>query len=212
MGMTKSVAASKSGMDDKTARKYLELNKLPSECKKEHDWRTRKDTFKNVWAEIKEMLETNSGIEAKTIFEYLQRKNSGEFEDGQLRTLQRRIKIWRATEGKGKEIYFPQKHVPGKLGASDFTRMKELGITIGGEKFEHMMYHFVLTYSNWETGTICFSETYESLSTGIQNALWELGGVPKEHRTDRLTAAVNKECNYFRDCIRRIKSTLWKYK
>lgn len=73
--------------------------------------------------------------------------------------------------------------------------MNELGITIGGQVFEHLVYHFVLTYSNWETGTICFSESYESLSEGIQNALWELGGVPHRHRTDRLSAAVHKECN-----------------
>jgi len=73
--------------------------------------------------------------------------------------------------------------------------MNELGITIAGQAFEHLVYHFVLTYSNWETGTICFSESYESLSEGIQNALWELGGVPQRHRTDRLSAAVHKECN-----------------
>jgi hypothetical protein len=53
------------------------------------------------------------------------------------------------------------------------------------------LYHFVLPYSNWETGTPCFSESFESLSEGLQNALWELGGVPRIHRSDRLTAAVN---------------------
>jgi hypothetical protein len=73
--------------------------------------------------------------------------------------------------------------------------MSELDITIGGQEFKHLVYHFVLTYSNWETGTVCFSESYESLSEGFQNALWELGGVPKKHRTDRLSAAVHKECN-----------------
>jgi hypothetical protein len=70
--------------------------------------------------------------------------------------------------------------------------MDKLGVTIGGERFDHLIYHFVLTYSNWETGTICFSESFESLSQGLQNALWELGGVPEKHRTDRLTTAVNK--------------------
>jgi hypothetical protein len=73
--------------------------------------------------------------------------------------------------------------------------MNKLGITIGRQAFKHLVYHFVLTYSNWETGTICFSESYESLSEGFQNALWELGGVPIKHRTDRLSAAVHKECN-----------------
>jgi Mu transposase, C-terminal domain len=70
--------------------------------------------------------------------------------------------------------------------------MNKLGVTIGGQPFNHLIYHFVLTYSNWETGTICFSESFESLSQGLQNALWELGGVPEKHRTDRLSTAVNK--------------------
>ena len=70
--------------------------------------------------------------------------------------------------------------------------MTKLGITIDGAPFDHMIYHFVLTYSNWEAGTVCFSESFESLSQGLQNALWELGGVPQQHRTDCLTTAVNK--------------------
>ena len=70
--------------------------------------------------------------------------------------------------------------------------MNKLGVTIGGQPFEHLIYHFVLTYSNWETGCICFSESFESLSEGLQNALWELGGVPQMHRTDCLTTAVQK--------------------
>jgi len=71
--------------------------------------------------------------------------------------------------------------------------MDKLGVTIGGVPFDHMVYHFVLTYSNWETGSICFSESFESLSHGLQNALWKLGGVPHRHRTDCLASAVNKE-------------------
>lgn len=186
------IAAMKSGMDEKTARKYRNLGNLPSEVRKEHTWRTRQDPFEKIWHEIKMMLEINPGLEAKTIFEDLQRKNPGRFADGQLRTLQRRIKIWRASEGPSKEVFFTQIHRPGQLGQSDFTHMDKLCITIGGQRFDHLIYHFVLTYSNWQTGTICFSESFESLSQGLQNALWELGGVPEKHRTDRLTTAVNK--------------------
>jgi hypothetical protein len=54
------------------------------------------------------------------------------------------------TEGPAQEVYFGQKHTPGRLCASDFTHMTELGITLGGQTFEHLVYHFVLTYSNWE--------------------------------------------------------------
>ncbi len=186
------IASLKAGMDEKTARKYSRKGKLPSELAQEHTWQTRQDPFKNVWGNIKSMLDVNPGLEGKTLFEDLQLKNPGEFADGQLRTLQRRIKIWRAVEGPAKEVFFTQIHKPGELGQSDFTHMNKLGVTIGGIPFDHMIYHFVLTYSNWETGTICFSESFESLSQGIQNALWKLGGVPQNHRTDCLSTAVNK--------------------
>jgi hypothetical protein len=68
--------------------------------------------------------------------------------------------------------------------------MKELAVTIAGQPFDHLFYHFTLTCSNWETGTICFGESFESLAEGLQNALWELGAVPAEHRTDNLSAAI----------------------
>ena len=196
---TKAIAAAKSGMDPKTARKYERLGQLPSEVKCEHTWRTREDPFADVWPEVRNQLETNPGLEAKTIFEYLQRTYPGRYGDGQLRTLQRRIKTWRALEGPPKEVFFPQEHKPGELCQSDFTWMNQLGITISGQRFNHLIYHFVLPYSNWETGTICFSESFESLSEGLQNALWQLGGVPKRHRTDQLTAAVQNPARDSKD-------------
>lgn len=187
-----SVAAAKSGMSENTARKYLRRRKLPSQCKQMRTWRTRKDPFEDVWDEVKSKMAGNSGFEAKTLFEWLQREYPGRYSDGQLRTLQRRIKQWRGLEGPAKEVYFDQHHTPGQLCESDFTHMTALGITINGSPFNHLIYHFVLTYSNWEIGTVCFSESLESLSTGLQNALWELGGVPVTHRTDKLSAAVQK--------------------
>ena len=189
------IAAAKAGMDEKTARKYRKLGRLPSQLKKEHTWKTRKDPFEEIWFELGQYLEINPGLEAKTLFEFLQRNNPGTFQDGQLRTLQRRVKVWRATEGPPKEVFFPQEHHPGKLCQSDFTHLTKLGITIGRRTFPHLIYHFCLTYSNWETGTICFSESYQALSEGLQNALWELGGVPQMHRTDRLSAAVHQDLN-----------------
>ena len=185
------IAAAKAGMDAKTARKYRRLGRVPSELSAALRWRTRPDPFAEVWAEIRELLEGNAGLEAKTVFEYLQRRYAGCFEDGQLRTLQRRVKSWRATDGPAKEVFFAQQHPPGRLGASDFTHMEELGVTIQGQSFPHLIYHFVLTYSNWEAGTVCYSESFESLCEGLQNAVWELGKVPQRHRTDRLSTAVN---------------------
>lgn len=188
---TQELAAAKAGMDVKTARNYLASGKLPNEDRPERNWRTRRDPFERVRKEIEEQINAHPGLEAKTIFEALQRKYPGEFADGQLRTLQRHLKRWRAMEGPGREVFFTQQHVPGRLGQSDFTHMNELAITIGGQSFPHMLYHFVLTYSNWEDATLCYSESFESLSEGMQNAFWELGGVPQGHRTDRLSTAVN---------------------
>lgn len=186
------LAAEKARMTPKTARKWRDLGQLPSEVERRpRDWQTREDAFAGVWSEVAEQLEVNPGLEAKTLFAWLQRKYPGRFQDGQLRTLQRRVKVWRATEGPAKEVFFAQVHHPGRLGASDFTHMTDLEITIAGQRFEHMLYHFVLTYSNWETVRICYSESFESLSDGLQRALEELGGVPERHRTDRLTAAIN---------------------
>jgi len=189
---TLAAAAAKAGMDEKTARKWRDSEMLPSQSKVEHTWRTRPNPFEDVWEEVRAKLKVNPGFEAKTLFEDLQRRYPGRFSDGQIRSLQRRIKTWRALEGPQKEVFFPQVYSPGVLCESDFTRMGKLEITIQGQFFDHLVYHFVLPYSNWETGTVCFSESFESLSEGLQSALWQLGGVPKAHRTDRLSTAVHK--------------------
>jgi len=185
------IAAAKAGMDAKTARKYLRSGEMPSEARTDRNWRTRPDPFAEVWEEIRGLVDANPGLEAKTIFESLQRRHPGQYSEGQLRTLQRRLKHWRGMEGPGKEVFFSQKHVPGRLGQSDFTHMTALEITLGGQRFPHLLYHFVLPYSNWETVSICYSESFESLSDGLQHALWELGGVPLQHQTDRMSTAVN---------------------
>ena len=194
-GKTLAQSADKATMDEKTARKYRQLGRLPSEVASERTWRTRKDPFAEVWREVHEQLQEASGLEAKTLFVWLQTKYSGQFDDSQLRSFQRGVKRWRATAGPAKEVFFSQVHHPGRLCASDFTHMKSLAVTIGGQPFDHLVYHWVLTYSNWESITICFSESFESLSEGLQNAVWQLGGVPERHRTDRMSLAVNNASN-----------------
>ena len=184
------VAAAKAGMDEKTARKWRRLGHLPSEPREPRQYRTRIDPFAGVWGEVEQLLERDASVEAKTIFDYLCRQHPEQFQEMQLRTLQRRVKRWRAQKGEPREVYFPQVHVPGRQAQSDFTYMNELGVTIAGQPFKHLLYHLTLTYSNWEWGQVCFSESYESLASGVQEALWELGGVPAEHRTDSLSAAV----------------------
>jgi hypothetical protein len=144
---------------------------------------------------VHEQLLEAPGLEAKTLFAWLQTKYPAKFDNSQLRSFQRGVKRWRATAGPAKEVFFSQVHHPGRLCASDFSHMNSLAVTIGGLPFDHIVYHFVLTYSNWESITICFSESFESLSEGIQNAVWELGGVTQRHRTDRMSLAVNNNSN-----------------
>src|ERR1700730_11767296 len=132
------IAAAKAGMDPTTARRYRNLERLPSELKKERPWRTREDPFSDVWGAAQNQSEESPSLEAKTLFEWLQREYPGRFSDRQIRTLQRRIKLWRVTEGPAQEVYLGQKHVPGRLCASDFTHMTELGITLAGQTFEHL--------------------------------------------------------------------------
>lgn len=194
LGSSLSRAAMKSGMDRKSARKYRE-GQMPSEARKPRDWRTRKDPLEKVWPELEAMLKREPGLQAVTLLNWLQGAYPGEYGGEVRRTLERRVRRWRAEHGEDKEVYFAQVHEPGRLGASDFTHMDSLGVTIGGEAFGHLVYHFVLTHSNWEHVTVCFSESFASLSEGLQNALWALGGVPSRHRTDRMTMACHKDGN-----------------
>lgn len=188
----KSYAAMKAGMNRRTAAKYLKLGKLPSELPPvDRTWRTRENPFEQHWEKVKQWLEDTPELEAKFLFEQLCQESPGAYQEGQLRTLQRHIKQWRATKGPDKEVFFSQMHYPGHLMQTDFTHMNSLGVTIRGEPFKHMLCHCVLTYSNWEWGRICFSESYEAVKLGVQSALVKLGRVPLRHRTDGTTAATH---------------------
>ena len=185
--------ADAAGVSAKTARKYLALNRLPSQLKTEHTWSTHDDAFSDVWPEIVAFLENNTGIEAKSLFQHLQHQHRGRFKNNQLRTFQRRVRQWKILYGPAQEVYFPQDYKPGQFGASDFTKMNDVGITINTIPFEHSLSHFVLCYSNYESATIIRGgESFENLSIGLQNALWQTGKVPTYHRTDNLKAAVSK--------------------
>lgn len=191
-GKTLGKAAVLTDMDEKTARKYRYLGKPPSQVRQLRAYRTRADVFADVWDEIVPFLKSEPEVEATFLLEYLSEQYPNRFADAQLRTLQRRVKQWRAVYGAPKEVFFEQRHLPGHQAQSDFTSFNELNITINRQPFPHLFYHFCLTYSNWETGGICFSESFEAFAEGLQNALWQLGRVPQEHRTDNLTAAVIK--------------------
>jgi len=210
-GKPLAAAAAHAEMSENTARKWRDSEKLPSEVREERTWRTREDPFCEIWDEVHEMLEKNAGLKAKVIFEHLQREYPGKYQDGQLRTFQRGMKVWRATEGPPREVFFPQVHKPGVLAESDFTYMNKLEITVAGVPFYHLLFHFVLTYSNWEHATICFSENFQALSVGFQNALWELGGVPVKNKTDRLSTAVHNSVENPEEFTRKYNALLSHY-
>lgn len=192
-GVPLGVAAARSGMDRKTAGKWRDLDRLPSETKQPRLWRTRKDPFAEDWPEVQLMLEDAPELEAKALFEFLcETMRPGRYQPGQLRTFQRRVSNWRVLYGPGKEVFFPQKHVAGEAAQTDFTWLTELEMTIEGEPVELMLCHFVLPYSNWEWGTLCRSESMPALRRGVQSAVFRLGKVPKWHQTDHSSAATHR--------------------
>ena len=186
------LAAMKAGMDRKTARKYVAAGKLPSEMTVPRDWRTREDPFAEHWPEVEALVRETPALEAKTLFEVLSAKYPDRYEAGQLRTLQRRVRVWRATQGPERAVTFAQQHRPGEAAQTDFTSTSELGITIAGQLFVHLLCVFVLPFSNWLWATVCLSESMAALRKGVQRALFQLGRVPRYHQTDNSTAATHR--------------------
>lgn len=184
-------AALRAGMDRKTARKYRDEGKLPSEQKEVRTYRTRKDPFEEDWAYVEGLLEDAPELEALTVFEHLCDRVPGRYAEGQLRTLQRRFRRWRAQAGPFKEVFFAQDHRPGEALQTDFTVANELEVTIGGGPFPHMLCNVVLPYSNWQWVTVCRSESLLSIRRGLQAALFRLERVTEFHQTDNSTAATH---------------------
>ena len=191
-GSSIELSALRSGMSYKTASKYINNSKLPSEVKKNRTWRTRKNPFADNWAEVESMLKTSPDLEAKTIFEHLTDKYPERYQEGQLRTLQRQLRRWRAENGPEKNVIFPQEHKPGEAFQTDFTWCNELNITICGLKYSHMLCHVTLPYSNWQWASVCQSESLMSLKRGLQAAIFQLGHVPEYNQTDNSTSATHK--------------------
>jgi len=191
---TQEAAAAAAGMSERTARKW-QAGAMPSASKQRRWWRTREDPFAEVWeARVVPLMKAEGGgrLQAKAVFEMLSKESPTQFEPGQVRTLQRRMRDWRALYGPDKEVYFPQEHIPGREGQLDFTHATELGVTIAGTVFVHLLFEFVLSYSGWRWVCIALGETFEALAAGLQGALWELGGAPEIARSDNLSAATHE--------------------
>ncbi|MEI6243209.1 MAG: IS21 family transposase [Chlamydiota bacterium] len=187
-GKTIADIAQEIGRSKDSVIKYL---KQPAQQSPQRNWTTRQNPFEELRNEIDEMFRIHPSLEAKALLDFLIERYPNKLQKGHLRSLQRYLKRLRAEKGPSKEVMFAQEHFPGELSSSDFTTMNSLKVTLGNQPFDHLMYHFVLTYSNWEWGRICFSESLESLRSGIKECLLRLGGSTKYHLTDNLTAAVN---------------------
>ncbi|MGO9058572.1 MAG: IS21 family transposase, partial [Candidatus Binataceae bacterium] len=192
-GKTQEAAAAGAGMSVRSGR-HWQAGPYPSQARKPHLWRTRPDPFAVVFdSDIAPLLAADERrlLEARTLLGEFDRRHPGCFSVSQLRTLQRRIREWRALHGPEQEVYFPQDHPPGREAAFDFTNCNDLGVTIGSEPFAHLLFELALSYSGWRWQMVAASESFEALAAGVQGALWELGGVSEVLRSDNLSAATH---------------------
>lgn len=186
---TQASAAAKAGISERSGRR-IEVGDLQT-TKLQRHYSTRKDPFNGLFEQyIIPLLEDNPALQPITLLGVLEEHTPGRFDRSHLRTLQRRVKRWRAQYGPEKEVIFRQNHIPGDIGISDYTWMNSLNITLAGAEFKHKLFHYRLTFSGWTyVQVVLGGESFESLSSGLQNAFWQCGGVPASHRTDSLSAA-----------------------
>ena len=183
------IAAAKAGFSPSTAYRIDKDPRLPSQ-KKVPRGRRRPDPLARVWdSEIVPLLQAAPSLRPVALFEEIIRRHP-DLGPGIRRTLERRVRSWRALHGPEQEVIFRQVHEPGRMGLSDFTDMADLAVTIAGQPLDHRLYHFRLAYSGFEHAHVVLGgESYVALAEGLQNALWAFGGAPREHRSDSLSAA-----------------------
>ena len=185
-------AALRANMHPETAARYLKANAGPDKHKQEkgpRTYRPRTDPLKDIMPEAARYLEAAPEIEAKGLLAHLKIAKPELAGTVALRTFQSGVKVWRALNGPPKEVFFPQAHEPGRAAQFDWKRAGELGVTIEGAPFDHLLGHFVLPCSNWQRASVCFSESFVALKTGVQAGYWSLGGVTSELWTDNSSTA-----------------------
>lgn len=194
--VTQETGAAKAGFSTRSAYVIEYGNHHTQKPKKSRGYKTRSSPIDKIWAtDLVYKLKANPLLQPTTLLIHLQRTYVDEtgaplYGESVLRTLQRRVSEWLAHHGKSKDIIFPQVHIPGQQSLSDFTHMNRSEIFIKGIAFKHMLYQFRLVYSKWSYVKVIQSgESFQALSEGLQEALIQLGGSTKEHRTDSLSAA-----------------------
>jgi len=206
------ICAAKAGFSTAAAYRFEKDPRLPSQKKPRRE-RRRADPLANVWdSEVVPLLKEAPGLRPIAIFEEICRRHP-DLSAGTRRTLERRIRSWRAVNGRDREVIFRQEHPPGQMGLSDFTEIAVLGVTIAGQAFDGRLYHFRLPFSGFEHAHVVLGgESFVALAEGLQNALWALGGVPEQHRTDSLSAAFrNLDAEAKRDLTERYEALCLHY-
>lgn len=206
------VASAKAGFSTATGYRIKDDPRLPSR-KRVPRGRRRPDPLGDVWdSEVVPILKAAPGLRAIAVFEELRRRHP-EIGPGIRRTLERRMRAWRALAGPERDVIFRQEYEPGRLGLSDFTDTSALGIVIVGVALAHRLYHFRLAFSGFEHAHVVLGgESFVVLAEGLQNALWMLGGVPLEHRSDSLSAAfLNLDRDAQEDLTRRYQGLMRHY-
>jgi transposase InsO family protein len=193
-GASQETAAAKAGISIRSGRR-IEKSDVPRN-KAERDWRTREDPLEAVWSnELVVLLEREPSLTGTTLLEYLEEHYPNHYDQRVLRTLQRRVKQWKALHGPDQKVIFRQQAAIAQQGFSDFTH-PDSPITIHGVSLKHLLYQFRLAYSGWRSVTVTLGgESYAALSCGLQRALQQAGGSPIEHRTDSLSAARSNRQN-----------------
>ena len=196
-GLSQITAASKTDISVRSGRR---IEKGQHETGTERHWRTRQDPMEAVWiSELVPLLQQDPSLTGITLLEYLEDHYPGQYGNQHLRTLQRRVKRWLAIAGPEKVVIFLQQSIAGQMGLSDFTH-PDTAISIQGKPFKHLLYQFRLRYSGWRSMKVVQGgESYSALADGLQRALRTLGGSPREHRTDSLSAAYNNPVNVWTD-------------
>ena len=186
---TRQLAAARAGIGASTGARLDADPRLPSQRQTPRS-RRRPDPLAAIWdAEIVPMLHATPGLRPVAVFEEMLRRHP-DLAPNVRRTLERRVRHWQALHGPERDVIFRQEHPPGRQGLSDFTDAGDLGVTVAGDALAHRLYHFRLAFSGWEHAEVVLGgESFTALATGLQNALWSLGGVPREHRSDSLSAA-----------------------
>lgn len=188
-GLTQVESAAIAGFSERSGQRIEAGDHQPNRGRL-RDWRTSPDPLAGVWEnELEPILKREPRLKPMTLFEYLQDHYPGQYPQV-LRTLQRRVQTWKALHGPAPEVMFELRHEPGMMGISDFTELKGVEVTIAGQPFEHLLYHYRLAYSGWQYAQVIQGgESFIALSEGLQNAVDACGGAPKQHRTDSLSAA-----------------------